>query len=114
MVQPKSKTKGTRVKHIKTFEAFLLTEKPYSKSEIVVFDLDDTLVITDAKIKVCDKSNGKCFSLTPEEFNEFNKSMKLELSSYYFSENAKYIINTFDDDDVRLAKEYFANKGLRQ
>ena len=53
-------------------------------------------------------------NIKPEEFNEFNKSMKLELSSYYFSENARYIINTFDDDDVKLAKEYFANKGLRQ
>ena len=40
--------------------------------------------------------------------------MKLELSSYYFSENARYIISTFDDDDVKLAKEYFANKELRQ
>ena len=53
-------------------------------------------------------------NIKTEEFNEFNKSMKLELSSYYFSENARYIINTFDDDDVKLAKEYFANKGLRQ
>lgn len=60
-----------QVKHIKTFEAFLVTEKPYSKSEIVVFDLDDTLVITDAKIKVCDNTNGECFSLSPEEFNEY-------------------------------------------
>ena len=86
MVQPKSKTKGTRVKHIKTFEAFLLTEKPYSKSEIVVFDLDDTLVITDAKIKVCDKSNGKCFSLTPEEFNEFEAKRQHELDFTDFSD----------------------------
>ena len=53
-------------------------------------------------------------NIKPEEFNEFNKSMKLELSSYYFSENARYIISTFDDDDVKLAKEYFANKELRQ
>ena len=86
MVQPKSKTKSTRVKHIKTFEAFLLTEKPYSKSEIVVFDLDDTLVITDAKIKVCDKSNGKCFSLTPEEFNEFEAKRQHELDFTDFSD----------------------------
>jgi len=48
-----------------------VTEKPYSKEKIVVFDLDDTLVITDAKIKVCNRVNGECFSLTPEEFNEY-------------------------------------------
>ena len=41
MVAPKSK-ETTKVRHIKTFEAFLVTEKPYSKDEIVVFDLDDT------------------------------------------------------------------------
>lgn len=73
MVVPKSK-ETTKVRHIKTFEAFLVTEKPYSKDEIVVFDLDDTLVITDAKIKVCDNTNGECFSLTPEEFNEYESN----------------------------------------
>ena len=75
-----------QVKHIKTFEAFLLTEKPYSKSEIVVFDLDDTLVITDAKIKVCDHFTGKCFSLTPEEFNEFEAKKQHELDFTDFSD----------------------------
>ena len=74
------------MKHIKTFEAFLLTEKPYSKSEIVVFDLDDTLVITDAKIKVCDHFTGKCFSLTPEEFNEFEAKKQHELDFTDFSD----------------------------
>ena len=75
-----------QVKHIKTFEAFLITEKPYSKSQIVVFDLDDTLVITDAKIKVCDKQSGKCFSLTPEEFNEYEKNPHHELDFTDFSD----------------------------
>ena len=85
MVQPKSK-KGTRVKYLKTFEAFLLTEKPYSKDEIVVFDLDDTLVITDAKIKVCDHFTDKCFSLTPEEFNDFEAKRQHELDFTDFSD----------------------------
>ena len=85
MVIPKSK-ETNKVRHIKTFEAFLLTEKPYSKDEIVVFDLDDTLVITDAKIKVCDKSNGKCFSLTPEEFNEYESKPSHELDFTDFAD----------------------------
>jgi len=59
------------MQHLKTFESFINEAKPYSKDEIVVFDLDDTLVITDAKIKVCDKNTNDCFSLTPEEFNEY-------------------------------------------
>ena len=50
MVAPKSK-ETTKVRHIKTFEAFLVTEKPYSKDEIVVFDLDDTLVLQMLKSK---------------------------------------------------------------
>lgn len=68
-----------RVKYIKTLEAFLVTEKPYSKEKIVVFDLDDTLVITDAKIKVCNRVNGECFSLTPEEFNEYEANADHDL-----------------------------------
>jgi len=67
------------VKYIKTLEAFLVTEKPYSKEKIVVFDLDDTLVITDAKIKVCNRVNGECFSLTPEEFNEYETNSDHDL-----------------------------------
>lgn len=47
--------------------------KPYHGSKIIVFDLDDTLVITDAKIKVCNRKTGECYSLTPEEFNEYEK-----------------------------------------
>ena len=48
--------------------------KPYKLGKIMVFDLDDTLVITQAKIRVCDKLTGKCFELTPEEFNEYEKN----------------------------------------
>lgn len=48
-------------------------KKPYHASKIMVFDLDDTLVITDAKIKVYDKLTGDSYSLTPEEFNEYEQ-----------------------------------------
>ena len=48
--------------------------KPYRLGKIMVFDLDDTLVITQAKIRVCDKLTGICFELTPEEFNEYEKN----------------------------------------
>ena len=61
------------MKHIKEYNEFINEAKPYHRSKIIVFDLDDTLVITDAKIKVCDRTNGECFSLTPEKFNEYEK-----------------------------------------
>lgn len=47
--------------------------KPYHGSKILVFDLDDTLVISAAKIKVCNKKTGECYTLTPEEFNTYEK-----------------------------------------
>ena len=66
------------MQHIKLFEEFIalqLDEKqrPFSSTSITVFDLDDTLVITDAKIKVCNQVTGECYTLTPEEFNEYEK-----------------------------------------
>lgn len=71
------------MKHLNTYEDFLdeamRPGKPYHGSKIIVFDLDDTLVITDAKIKVCDNKTGECYSLTPEEFNEYEKQPHHEL-----------------------------------
>jgi FMN phosphatase YigB (HAD superfamily) len=67
------------MQHLKTFESFINEAKPYHKSKIVVFDLDDTLVISAAKIKVCNKKTGECYSLTPEEFNSYEKGKHEEL-----------------------------------
>jgi hypothetical protein len=52
------------------------------KSEtLAVFDLDDTLIISDAKIKVLDKRTGRELkSLTPAEFNFFKPNKKVNLS----------------------------------
>lgn len=46
---------------------------PFSKTKILVYDIDDTLVITDAKIRVCNQKTGECHELTPEEFNAYEK-----------------------------------------
>lgn len=52
----------------------LLEAKPYKdQGKILVFDIDDTLTITPAKIWVKNKLTGEEFSLTPEEFNTFQK-----------------------------------------
>ena len=71
------------MRYIRTYEDYLnevkRPGKPYHGSKIIVFDLDDTLVITDAKIKVCDKKTGECFALTPEEFNDYEKQPHHEL-----------------------------------
>lgn len=54
-------------------------------NKLVIFDLDDTLVKTDAKIKIVDRHTGKEIKeMTPEEFNSFEGNSK------------KYVLN-FDD-----------------
>jgi len=53
-----------------------MIKEAYSKTKILIFDLDDTLVITQAKIKVCDSKNGNCFELSPEEFNTYQSSKR--------------------------------------
>ena len=48
---------------------------------LAVFDLDDTLIISDAKIKVLDKKTSKELkSLTPAQFNFFKPNRKVQLS----------------------------------
>jgi hydroxymethylpyrimidine pyrophosphatase-like HAD family hydrolase len=51
---------------------FQLKGKPQDK--IIIFDLDDTLVRTPAKVKILDRKTHEILSeLTPQEFNEFEK-----------------------------------------
>lgn len=59
---------------LKTYETFVTGKsRPFSESAITIFDLDDTLVITSAKIRVCNVVTGDCHELTPEEFNEYER-----------------------------------------
>jgi hypothetical protein len=59
---------------IKKYSDFVAEKsRPFSETAITVFDLDDTLVITQAKIKVCNIVTGDCHELTPEEFNEYER-----------------------------------------
>ena len=67
------------MRHLKEYQQFLNEKKPYHASKIVVFDLDDTLVITDAKIKVYDKDTGDSYSMTPEEFNDYERQPSHEV-----------------------------------
>lgn len=46
-------------------------------NRLVIFDLDDTLVKTDAKIKIVDRRTGKVLKeMTPQEFNTFEAKSK--------------------------------------
>jgi len=75
---------------IKSYQEFiheaiqLRPGKPYHGRKVAVFDLDDTIVVSKAKIKVYDPSTGEAFELTPEEFNEYEKkpSHQLDFSQF--------------------------------
>lgn len=57
------------------------TIKGTQPARLVIFDLDDTLIISDAKIKVLDPKTQKIIAeLTPAEFNFFKPSKKAVLS----------------------------------
>ena len=88
----------------------MINEK-YTTDKILIFDLDDTIVVSAAKIVVTDTKSGKTYELTPEEFNDYEK-------------NPKHIVNfdQFRSLDImkagRLIDKYFSvlkknyNKGI--
>jgi hypothetical protein len=49
-----------------------ITEK-WSGNSITIFDIDDTLTVSNAKIRVHDPKTDKTYELTPKEFNEYQK-----------------------------------------
>lgn len=52
-------------------------------NKLVMFDLDDTLVTTDAKIKIVDRHSGKVIKeMTPDEFNSFEGSSKKHVLNF--------------------------------
>lgn len=75
--------KDNMLKHpdIKVFESFSEFTKIKPERGIKLFDLDDTLVITDAKIRVTDKD--KTYELSPFEYTQFDTSNKeLDFSDF--------------------------------
>ena len=46
----------------------------YTKDKILIFDVDDCLVVTSARIEITDTQTGEVFRLTPEEFNSYEKN----------------------------------------
>lgn len=61
---------------MKTFLRYEDFVDPLRKGDhisIAVFDVDDCLVITKSMIRVTDNQTGEEFSLTPAEFNEFER-----------------------------------------
>lgn len=52
-------------------------------NRLVIFDLDDTLIRTEAKIKLVDRKTGKIVKeMTPQEFNSFESKSKKHILNY--------------------------------
>ena len=52
-------------------------------NRLVIFDQDDTLVNTDAKIKIVDRKTGKILKeMTPQEFNSFESKSKRHILNF--------------------------------
>ena len=56
---------------VKGYKEFL--NEKWSGDHISIFDIDDTLVVTAAKIKVYDMQDDTEYSLTPAEFNKYER-----------------------------------------
>jgi len=48
----------------------------YTTDKILIFDIDETLTVTNAKIVVTDTKTGKSFELTTAEFNSYEKNKR--------------------------------------
>jgi hypothetical protein len=55
------------------YQDFVDPSKKEKYDSITIFDVDDTLVVTQSLIKVIDTRTGEKFELTPAQFNEFDK-----------------------------------------
>lgn len=102
------------MKYVKNYKAYLNEArrpgKPYHGSKILVFDLDDTLVISSAKIKVCNKKTGECYSLTPEEFNTYEKGEHEELDFDEFKSLEIMKAGKMIDYYLKIFKEAYKSK----
>ena len=50
-----------------------------ARNQMNIFDIDDTIVVTKSSIKVTDHKTGEIISLTPQEFNDYEKEAHHEL-----------------------------------
>ena len=72
--------------------------KGHQSEKLAIFDLDDTLIISAAKVKVLDPKNGRVLKeMTPEQFNHYTHKGKGTLS-----------FTDFEDADVLRKSTFIA------
>ena len=104
------------MKHLKTYQQFLNEAiktrpgKPYHGRKIAVFDIDETLILTKAKIKVFDPNTGEAFELTPEEFNEYEKAPGHQLDFSQFRDLEIMKAGKLIDYYLKILKDAYRSK----
>ena len=76
-------------------------------------DFNDNFKIDLSLIKNYLEENGKNIDqFNNQELVDLEWSVKVELSSYYYSDQSRYILNTYKDDDVKRAIKEIMNQSL--
>ena len=78
---------------------------------IAIFDLDDTLVVTNARIEVTDSWTGEKFFLTPKEFNEYERKAHHSIDFSQFDDPDILKAGILVDWTIDIMKEVYENEG---
>jgi cytidyltransferase-like protein len=78
---------------------------------IAIFDLDDTLVVTNARIEVTDSWSGDKFYLSPKEFNEYERNSNHSIDFSQFDDPDILRAGTIVEWTLDIMKEVYAQEG---
>ena len=81
----------------------------FSGESITIFDLDDTLVVTNARIAVKDSKTGEIFHLTPQEFNEYEHQPHHEVNYSQFEDPQILKAGRLVEKILGILKETYEN-----
>ena len=81
----------------------------FSGESITIFDLDDTLVVTNARIAVKDSNSGEIFYLTPQEFNEYEHQPHHEVNYSQFENPQILKAGKLVDNILKVLKDTYEN-----
>jgi cytidyltransferase-like protein len=77
---------------------------------IAIFDLDDTLVVTNARIEVTDSWSGDKFYLSPKEFNEYERNSNHSIDFSQFDDPDILRAGTIVEWTLDIMKEVYAQE----
>ena len=81
----------------------------FSGESITIFDLDDTLVVTNARIAVKDSKTGEIFHLTPQEFNEYEHQPHHEVNYSQFEDPQILKAGKLVENILNILKDTYEN-----